>query len=628
MARLWTAGAELQTVTAGIEFSATITNAPAVETTTKRSGNAAWRISNAAAIEGFRQIHTAAQGAFFFRFYLYVVARPTNDNWYIGGARQTGTNKIVLRMRTSGAINLFNVEDSAQIGSDSSALSLNTWYRIEMAYDSTTLSATTTSARIDGVEFASGTIDITATPNSLGCFTVGADATLDYIVDDLAINDSSGSFQNSWPGEGEVIVLRPNGNGDNSGWGGSDGNSTDNYLLIDETPPDTADYVEEDTDETIDDYNLEATPAAMDSSDTINVVHVGVYAAVNDATASDPNIALRIKASASGTVEESATLDVNSATFHGPAPLPANDNYQLTLYDLPGASTTAWTKADLDQAQAGIRVDIGDTHFARVAALWVMVDHKPTAGGTDYDQSASGGMTPSGAILKQDNKVVAGTVTSAGTQTRSASKVFAGTLTSGGAILKTASRLFTGTLAATGALIKATSKAFAGTLTSSGTLTSIRTYLKELAGTLTSSGAIIRDTSKSLLGTLSPSGLLNRLTSKTQAGILTSSGATTKTTDKPLGGSLTSSGAISRSIGKVVSGTLTTVGTISRVISKVLAGVLSLAGSLSSVFTGGGPETPITGAGMVAVIYARAVPTINAESVPDIRARAIKTTEV
>jgi hypothetical protein len=394
MARLWTAGAELQTATAGIEFTSILANAPAVETTTKRSGNAAWRITNAAAQEGFRQVFTATQGAYFFRFYLYIVALPSGTR-HIGGSRTGAAAKLVIRMTTGGALQLYNIEDSAQVGSDSSALSTATWYRIEMKYDSTTLSATTCEARIDGAAaFASGTVDLAATPTIFGCFTDAADATLDYIVDDLAINDASGSFQTDYPGEGEVIILRPNGNGDNSGWGGSDGNSTDNYLLIDEVPPDTADYVEEDTDETIDDYSLEATPAAMESNDTINVVHVGVYAAVNDATSADPNIALRIKASASGTVEESATLDCNSITYQGPAPLPANSNYQLTLYDLPGASTTAWTKADLDQAQAGIRVDVGDTHFARVAALWVIVDHKPTVGGGTAVKDIIGGYIP------------------------------------------------------------------------------------------------------------------------------------------------------------------------------------------------------------------------------------------
>ncbi len=379
MARLWSCGFELQSVTAAVEFTAVIA-APVIETTTKRSGAAALRINNAVS-EGFRNVHTASQGAFFFRFYLYVVAMPAATT-VIGGARITGSNKISIRLTTGGALQLYNSEDSAQVGSDSSALSTATWYRVEMTYDSTTLSATTCSARIDGTQFASGTVDLAATPTNFGCYHAG-DATLDYIVDDIAINDSSGSFQNSWAGEGEIIHLYPNGNGDNSAWTGSDGNSTDNYLLVDEFPPnDATDYVESNTSGQIDDYNLAATPAAMDSSDAINVVQVGVRAAVSDATGSDPDVVIRIKASTSGTVEESASLDVNSATWKSPAPLPSDDNYKLTLYDLPGASTTAWTKADLDTAQIGIREAVTDTHLVRVSAIWLLVDHKPSAGHT------------------------------------------------------------------------------------------------------------------------------------------------------------------------------------------------------------------------------------------------------
>lgn len=395
MARLWTAGAELQTTTAGIEYSANGTNAPAIETTTKRSGAAAWRINNAAT-EFFRQAYTAAQGVYFFRFYLYVVTLPSVATKIVGGFMTTGsTFKVTVRMTTAGVLELYNSEDSAQIGSSSSAISTATWYRVEIGIDTTTLASTTAEARLYAASAEgtllwnpSGTINLAANPTSIFCGHDGETA-MDFIVDDLAVNDNSGSFQNSWPGEGEVIVLRPNAAGDYTTWtrGGTDSGA--DWSQTSEVPPDgVTSYIQENTnnaDPTLcsDDFNLEATPAAMASNDVINVVHVGTYAAVDNVTGGDPDIALRIKAAASGTVEESASLDVNSLTYQGPAPLPANANYQLTLYDLPGASTTAWTKADLDTAQVGVRLAVTDTHFARVSALWVMVDHKP-AGATAY----------------------------------------------------------------------------------------------------------------------------------------------------------------------------------------------------------------------------------------------------
>lgn len=384
MARLWSGGAELQATVAGVEYSNLITTAPAVETTTVRSGSAAWRISNTVAIEGFRQVHTSAQGSFFFRFYLYIVAMPTLTS-AIGGARTTGALKLSIRLTAAGLLQLYNSEDSAQVGSNSSALSTATWYRVEMTYDSTTLATTTCTARIDGTDFATGTVDITPTPTSFGCYNEGGDLTLDYIVDDLAINDTSGSFETTWPGEGEVIALRSNAAGDNNAWTRGGADSGANWSQAEEVPPSAGgtDYVESNTSGQIDDYNLGATPAAMAADDVVSVVHVGVYAGVSDATGADPDIVLRIKAAAAGTVEESASLDCNSVTYQGPAPMPANFNYQLTLYNLPGASTTVWTKADLDTAQAGIREAVTDTHLARVEAIWVLVDHKPTAAAGD-----------------------------------------------------------------------------------------------------------------------------------------------------------------------------------------------------------------------------------------------------
>lgn len=394
MAALWRGGAELQSTAATVEFSSIVTNAPAIETTTKRSGAASWRISNTVGVEGWRQGHASTQGQFFFQFYLYIVAMTASTR-HIAGARTTGTRLISIRLTSAGLLQLYNAEDSAQVGSDSSALSTGTWYRIALMYDSTTLNATSIEARaytdVAGAAAfwnPSGTIDLAANPTNFGCYTDFQDTTLDYLTDDCAINDTSGSFQTSWPGEMKYIVLRPNAAGDNNAWGRGGVDSGANWSQASEIPPDGGtSYVESNTSGQIDDYNLDATPGEMGASDTINAVLVGVQAAVSDATGADPDIVLRIKASASGTVEESASLDVNSLTYHGPAPLPANDNYQLVLYDLPGASTTAWTKSDLDQAQAGVREAVTDTHFARVAALWVGVDFTPVTGGSTYTKT-------------------------------------------------------------------------------------------------------------------------------------------------------------------------------------------------------------------------------------------------
>lgn len=390
MARLWSFSAGLQSVTAGVEFTATIASAPAIETSLGVGTNGTGiRISNAAAVEGFRQIYTATQGDFYFRWYDYIVALPTVATATLGGFRITGVYKVGVRLTIGGLLQLWNIEDSTQIGADSSAISTGVRYRFELRCDSTTLSATVVELRVydnadgdpDNLIFnPSGTIDLAALPTNVSCGTEAGNLTLDHVVSDLAVNSTAaGGTQTSWPGAESLVYLFPNGNGDNSAWAGSDGNSTDNFLLVDEVPPNTTDYVESNTSGQIDEYELTATPAGLGAADTINVVQVGVYAAVSDATGADPDLVIRIKSASGGTVEESASLDCNSVTYQGPAPLPADSNYKLTLYDLPGASTSPWTKATLDTAQIGVRESVTDTHFARVSMVWLIAGHTPSA---------------------------------------------------------------------------------------------------------------------------------------------------------------------------------------------------------------------------------------------------------
>ena len=64
-----------------------------------------------------------------------------------------------------------------------------------------------------------------------------------YYFDDIYVDDSTGEDATVPP----ILRFFPalaNGNGNYSQWVGSDGNSTDNYQLVDEVPISTADYVE------------------------------------------------------------------------------------------------------------------------------------------------------------------------------------------------------------------------------------------------------------------------------------------------------------------------------------------------------------------------------------------------
>lgn len=62
-------------------------------------------------------------------------------------------------------------------------------------------------------------------------------------IDDLYMMNGAGSVNNDFLGDIAIETLFPNGNGDSSDFVGSDGNSVDNYLLVDEAVPDYTDWV-------------------------------------------------------------------------------------------------------------------------------------------------------------------------------------------------------------------------------------------------------------------------------------------------------------------------------------------------------------------------------------------------
>lgn len=261
-------------------------------------------------------------------------------------------------------------------------------------------------------------------------------------------------------------------------------------------------------------------------------------------------------------------------------------------------------------------------------------------GGTQFNQSVSGGITPTGALLKQTSKAFAGSVTPSGVLIKQASKILTGSITPTGALIKQTSKILTGgitpsgTLAAakmavatltgsitpTGTLIKQTNKTLAGSITPagsltkqtskilsggitpSGTLTSIRTFLISLTGSLAMTGDLLKQTGKALAGSIAPAGTITKQTSKTfggsitptgtltsiraylisLAGSLTMAGTLLKQTQKTLAGNVTPTGELTKQTSKLLSGSITPMGDLqaTRIIIVILAGAITMAGSL------------------------------------------------
>lgn len=101
-----------------------------------------------------------------------------------------------------------------------------------------------------------------------------------YYIDDVYILNEQGSINNSWLGDTRVFPLYPEDNGSYSELVGSDADSTDNYLLVDEAgTPNTSDYVGSSTDGDQDSYEFQDLPVTVG---TIRGVEVRMVAAKDD----------------------------------------------------------------------------------------------------------------------------------------------------------------------------------------------------------------------------------------------------------------------------------------------------------------------------------------------------------
>jgi hypothetical protein len=158
--------------------------------------------------------------------------------------------------------------------------------------------------------------------------------------DDLGVNDTSGSFENSWLPDAGILFLRPSGNGDLSQLVGSDSDQVDNYLLVDEAPPNTTDFVGSASVDESDTYALQDVPA---SYLTGVLVQPYVYSAL--ATAGLGGIRNRLRA---GGVNYDDDSDSVLTTTYG---------WQRgKIYYKDPADNATWTAEKINGYQAGMVV--------------------------------------------------------------------------------------------------------------------------------------------------------------------------------------------------------------------------------------------------------------------------------
>ena len=302
----------------------------AINTTYKRSGGASWYLINNSAK---KSIASASEIYIRFGFYRNNVNTTPIFKWY-KDATELGS---ITFNSVNGKINIYT-GTATLVDVGDIPIAINTWYLLE-AHIIISDTVGVIEIRIDGVTdatFSGDTKPGADTVINLLCYST----LYGVYFDDLAYNDTSGASDNSWCGDGHVIALTPNANGDLSQLVGSDANSTDNYLLVDEFPHDTdTTYVEGSTVDEKDLYNLSECGLSG-----VTISRVWGESRTKDTVAAGGLAAIVLK--------------TNSTEYAG-SDIPILTTYTKqilgTVYLVNPNTAGAWSTDDLDALQAGVK---------------------------------------------------------------------------------------------------------------------------------------------------------------------------------------------------------------------------------------------------------------------------------
>jgi hypothetical protein len=237
--------------------------------TTGRDGNGAWE-HNASGLNSFVTHYLVTADD---ELWVGFALKPHDFNAsadFLTLLSDSGTiSQIVLVPTvTSSSVSTIDVErqPSSTLETSSVSLLVDQWYYIEFYCKLGDSPDGAYTLKVDGVTVAE---NLATDTHASGSTTFDAvrfggthNSTGNSAFDDIYVCDSAGSVNNGFIGDIVVEALSPNGNGNSSQFVGSDADSTNNYLLVDETAVSAADYVEASTANYIDSYTYEDLTAA------------------------------------------------------------------------------------------------------------------------------------------------------------------------------------------------------------------------------------------------------------------------------------------------------------------------------------------------------------------------------
>jgi len=194
--------------------------------------------------------------------------------------------------------------------------------------------------KIDGITVLTGSaaLDTQETANAYATryrlFAGGTGTAQTLDIDDFYFKNDV-----TFIGERRVHTIFPDGNGNHSDFSGSDGNSVNNFQLVDENPPNgDTDYVESSTATQRDTYSFANLPTGVID---IRAVQINAYSRKTDA----------------GTREIALTTRLGGTNYDG-ATKPLSSSYEniSELAEVRPSDLAAWTLSDVNGAEFGFKV--------------------------------------------------------------------------------------------------------------------------------------------------------------------------------------------------------------------------------------------------------------------------------
>lgn len=389
MARIWASGFELNSTTSNVEWG-TVSSGATIVTSNPHTGTYSGAITSltSGTFKGFVYQFAAANttGPFYYQFWIYINTAPNANTTIAGMQENSGAENLTVVLSTTRTLSLFTTDGATQIGSASSAVPLATWTCIELKMDNSPASGSMVGEmRVNKVVTAtSSTLTTTNYPAGILGIYVGGNlegesaTTINIQFDDVALNNGSGSFDNTYPGGSSLLRYSPTGAGDSNTFGtqvGGTAGSANNFTRVNEVTPDNATSYNASITAASDLFAVGPVGGTLPAA-TINGVIVGGRVANLTGADTTASLQFQIEQTSGGTIQKSGAIIPDTLTWSTNSKAVPH-NYPLSAPQDP--TGTNWTATTISTMQIGYLIDTVHTDADAVSTIWAYVDYTPSS---------------------------------------------------------------------------------------------------------------------------------------------------------------------------------------------------------------------------------------------------------